>query len=224
MQSTARSAYAVIPAKAGIQVGKTPIVRHLGLAGYVPTYQAMRRFTDSRGAKTPDELWVLEHPPVYTVGIAGRAEHFPRSGEVPVERVDRGGQITYHGPGQAIVYTLVDLARRGLTVRGMVSLIEQAVIEVLGTHGMGAERRNGAPGVYVDDAKIAALGLRVRHGCCYHGVALNVDMDLAPFSAIDPCGYPGLALTQTRAHGVLADAQGMGDELARRIARLIEDK
>ncbi len=224
MQSTARSAYAVIPAKAGIQVEKTPIVRHLGLAGYVPTYQAMRRFTDSRGAKTPDELWVLEHPPVYTVGIAGRAEHFPRSGEVPVERVDRGGQITYHGPGQAIVYTLVDLARRALTVRGMVSLIEQAVIEVLGTHGMGAERRNGAPGVYVDGAKIAALGLRVRHGCCYHGVALNVDMDLAPFSAIDPCGYPGLALTQTRAHGVLADAQGMGDELARRIARLIEDK
>ncbi len=201
-----------------------PIVRHLGLAGYVPTYQAMRRFTDSRGAKTPDELWVLEHPPVYTVGIAGRAEHFPRSGEVPVERVDRGGQITYHGPGQAIVYTLVDLARRALTVRGMVSLIEQAVIEVLGTHGMGAERRNGAPGVYVDGAKIAALGLRVRHGCCYHGVALNVDMDLAPFSAIDPCGYPGLALTQTRAHGVLADVQGMGDELARRIARLIEDK
>src|SRR6266705_3746445 len=195
MQVAERSASAVIPAKAGIQVGKTP-----------------------------DELWVLEHPPVYTVGIAGRAEHFPRSGEVPVERVDRGGQITYHGPGQAIVYTLVDLARRALTVRGMVSLIEQAVIEVLGTHGMGAERRSGAPGVYVDCAKIAALGLRVRHGCCYHGVALNVDMDLAPFSAIDPCGYPGLALTQTRAHGVLADAQGMGDELARRIARLIEDK
>ena len=224
MQVAERSASAVIPAKAGIQVGKTPIVRHLGLAGYVPTYQAMRRFTDSRGAKTPDELWVLEHPPVYTVGIAGRAEHFPRSGEVPVERVDRGGQITYHGPGQAIVYTLVDLARRALTVRGMVSLIEQAVIEVLGTHGMGAERRNGAPGVYVDCAKIAALGLRVRHGCCYHGVALNVDMDLAPFSAIDPCGYPGLAVTQTRAYGVLADATEMGDELACRITRLIEDK
>jgi len=224
MQVAERSASALIPARAGIQADKATIIRRLGLAEYASTYQAMRRFTDSRGAKTPDELWVLEHPPVYTVGIAGRAEHFPRSGEVPVERVDRGGQITYHGPGQAIVYTLVDLARRGLTVRGMVSLIEQAVIEVLGTHGMGAERRNGAPGVYVDDAKIAALGLRVRHGCCYHGVALNVDMDLAPFSAIDPCGYPGLALTQTRAHGVLADAQGMGDELARRIARLIEDK
>ncbi len=141
---------------------------------------------------------------------------------MPIERTDRGGQITYHGPGQAIVYALVDLARRGLTVRAMVSLIEQAVIELLGAHGVGAERRKGAPGVYVDGAKIAALGLRVRRGCCYHGVALNVDMDLAPFSAIDPCGYPGLAVTQTRAHGVLAGATEMGDELARRIARLIE--
>ena len=224
MQSAARSASAVIPAKAGIQIEKATIVRHLGLAGYAPTYQAMRGFTDARGTKTPDELWVLEHPPVYTVGIAGRAEHFPRSGEVPIERIDRGGQITYHGPGQAIVYALIDLARRSLTVRGMVSLIEQAVIEVLQAHGVRAERRNGAPGLYVDGAKIAALGLRVRRGCCYHGVALNVDMDLAPFSAIDPCGYPGLAVTQTRAHGVLAEAEEMGHELARRIARLIEDK
>ena len=124
MQVAERSASALIPARAGIQADKATIIRRLGLAEYASTYQAMRRFTDSRGAKTPDELWVLEHPPVYTVGIAGRAEHFPRSGEVPVERVDRGGQITYHGPGQAIVYTLVDLARRGLTVRGMVSLIE----------------------------------------------------------------------------------------------------
>ncbi len=178
MQSAATS-ISVIPAQAGIQIGRVPIIRHLGLAEYATTYQAMRRFTDSRGTATPDELWVLEHPPVYTVGIAGRAEHFPRSGELPVERVDRGGQITYHGPGQAIVYTLIDLARRGLTVRGMVSLIEQAVIEVLEAHGVGAERRNGAPGLYVDGAKIAALGLRVRRGCCYHGVALNVNMDLA---------------------------------------------
>jgi lipoyl(octanoyl) transferase len=184
----------------------------------------MRRFADSRGTTTPDELWVLEHPPVYTVGIAGRTEHFPRSGEVPVERIDRGGQITYHGPGQAIVYTLVDLARRRLPVRGMVSLIEQAVIEVLAAHGVGAGLRNGAPGVYVDGAKIAALGLRVRRGGCYHGVALNVDMDLAPFSAIDPCGYPGLEVTQARAHGIVARAEEMGADLARRIARLIEDK
>jgi lipoyl(octanoyl) transferase len=222
MQSAARSAYAVIPAKAGIQIEAT-IIRPLGLAGFVPTYQAMRGFTEDRNATTPDELWVLEHPPIYTVGIAGRAEHFPRNGEVPVERIDRGGQITYHGPGQAIVYALVDLARRGLTVRGMVSLIEEAVIEVLAAHGVAAERRKGAPGVYVDDAKIAALGLRVRRGCCYHGVALNVDMDLAPFSAIDPCGYPGLAVTQTRAHGVLAGAEEMGGELALRIARLTDE-
>ena len=222
MQSAARSAYAVIPAKAGIQIEKAPIVRHLGLAGFVPTYQAMRRFTDERVTTTPDELWVLEHPPVYTVGIAGREKHFPRESAIPLERIDRGGQITYHGPGQAIVYALVDLARRGLTVRGMVSLIEQAVIKVLAAHGVRAERTNGAPGVYVDGAKIAALGLRVRRGCCYHGVALNVDMDLAPFSAIDPCGYPGLAVTQARAHGVLANATEMGDELASRITRLIQ--
>jgi lipoyl(octanoyl) transferase len=221
MQSAATS-ISVIPAQAGIQIGKVPIVRHLGLAEYVSTYQAMRRFTDSRETATPDELWVLEHPPVYTVGIAGRAEHLPRSGEVPIVRIDRGGQITFHGPGQAIVYALVDLARRGLTVRGMVSLIEQAVIELLGAHGVGAERRQGAPGAYVDGAKIAALGLRVRRGCCYHGVALNVDMDLAPFSAIDPCGYPGLAVTQTHAHGVVAGAEEMGDELARRIARMLD--
>ena len=224
MQLAERSASALIPARAGIQVDKATIIRRLGLAEYASTYQAMRRFTDSRGTKTPDELWVLEHPPVYTVGIAGRVEHFPRSGDIPVERVDRGGQITYHGPGQSIVYTLVDLTRRGLAVRAMVALLEQAVIETLRRHDVMAERKDRAPGVYVASAKIAALGLRVRHGCCYHGVALNVDMDLAPYSAIDPCGYPGLAVTQTRAHGVLADAQGMGDELARRIARLIERK
>ena len=221
MQSAATS-ISVIPAQAGIQAERPAIVRHLGLAEFAPTYQSMRRFTDARGTTTPDELWVLEHPPIYTVGIAGREKHFPRESAIPLQRIDRGGQITYHGPGQAIVYALVDLARRGLTVRGMVSLIEQAVIELLGAHGVGAERRKGAPGVYVDRAKIAALGLRVRRGCCYHGVALNVDMDLAPFSAIDPCGYPGLAVTQTRAHGAVAGAEEMGDELARRIARMLD--
>ena len=205
-------------------LGCRAVIKRLGLADYAPTYAAMRRFTDARGAPTPDELWVLEHPPVYTVGITGRAEHFPRSGEVPVERIDRGGQITYHGPGQAIVYALVDLARRGLTVRAMVTLLERTVIDTLREHDVTAEIKIGAPGVYVDGAKIAALGLRVRRGCCYHGLALNVDMDLAPFFAIDPCGYPGLAVTQTRAHGVLAGATEMGDELARRLARLIEDR
>ncbi|HEY6241091.1 MAG TPA: lipoyl(octanoyl) transferase LipB [Burkholderiales bacterium] len=203
---------------------KAPIVRHLDLAEYAATYQAMRRFTDARGATTPDELWMLEHPSVYTVGIAGREKHFPRVSAIPLERTDRGGQITYHGPGQAIVYTLVDLARLGLTVRTMVTLIEQAVIDTLREHAVRAERKSGAPGVYVGGAKIAALGLRVRRGCCYHGVALNVNMDLAPFSAIDPCGYPGLQVTQTSAHGVAASTEDLGNELARRIARFIEEK
>jgi lipoyl(octanoyl) transferase len=223
MQSAATS-ISVIPAQAGTRAEGPPIVRHLGLADYAPTYGAMRRFTDERSATTPDELWVLEHPPVFTVGIAGREKHFPRDSAIPLERIDRGGQITYHGPGQAIVYALVDLARRGLTVRAMVTLLERAVIDTLREHDVMAGRKNGAPGVYVDGAKIAALGLRVRRGCCYHGVALNVNMDLSPFSAIDPCGYPGLAVTQARAHGILAGAEEMGDELARRIARLIEDQ
>jgi len=223
MQRAEQSVFPVIPAKAGIQNCESPSIRHLGLAEYLPTYDAMRRFTDVRGAATPDELWMLEHPPVYTVGLAGRKEHFPRGSEIPLEHIDRGGQITYHGPGQAIVYALVDLARRGLTVRGMVNLIEGAVINTLAAHGVvRAARRPGAPGVYVEGAKIAALGLRVRRGCCYHGVALNVRMDLAPFSAIDPCGYPGLAVTQTSVLGIADSAEELGGELASRIARLIQ--
>jgi lipoyl(octanoyl) transferase len=196
-------------------------VRRLGVAEYISTYEAMRRFTDARSAATPDELWIVQHPPVYTVGLAGRKEHFPRNSDIPLERVDRGGQITYHGPGQAIVYTLVDLARRQLTVRGLVRLLEQAVIDVLAGRGVAAERRSGAPGVYVGGAKVAALGLRVRRGCAYHGVALNVDMDLKPFCAIDPCGYPGLAVTQTSALGVRADADALGAALAARIETLL---
>jgi len=222
MQTAERSISAVIPAQAGIQVCEPPIVKHLGLTDYATTYPAMRRFTDERGTATPDELWVLEHSPVYTVGIAGRAEHFPRASAIPVERVDRGGQITYHGPGQAIVYALFDLARRGLTVRGMVTLLEQAVIDTLAVHDVLAARTSGAPGVYVDGAKIAALGLRVRRGCCYHGVALNVNMDLAPFSAIDPCGYSGLEVTQASALGVAAGTEELGRALAERIVELIE--
>jgi len=197
-------------------------VRRLGVARYVPTYEAMRRFTDARDAATPDELWVLQHPPVYTVGLAGRPQHLPRGSTIPLERIDRGGQITYHGPGQAIVYTLVDLQRRAITVRGLVRLIEQAVIDLLAGHGVAAERKAGAPGVYVRGAKIAALGLRVRRGCAYNGVALNVDMDLSPFGDIDPCGYPGLAVTQTCALGVPGSADALGEALARRIASLLE--
>lgn len=199
-----------------------PLVRHLGLSDYAVTYDAMRRFTADRNSATPDELWVLEHPGVYTGGIAARPEHFAKNSHIPLVRTDRGGQITYHGPGQAIVYTLVDLERRRLTVRGMVALIEDAVIGVLGGRGASAARKAGAPGVYVDGAKIAALGLRVRRGCCYHGVALNVAMDLAPFSDIDPCGYPGLRVTQTSALGVAGDAQDLGRALAKRIAELLE--
>jgi len=201
-------------------------MRRLGLVEYAPTYEAMRRFTDARGGETDDELWLVQHPPVYTVGIAGRTEHFPRQGSIPgsipVERIDRGGQITYHGPGQALVYTLLDLTRRRLTVRSLVRRLEQAVIDCLATYNVEASRRAGAPGVYVDGAKVAALGLRVRRGCCYHGIALNVNMDLTPFSAIDPCGYPGLAVTQTSALGVGEDTDAMGEVLAHRIAELLE--
>jgi lipoyl(octanoyl) transferase len=201
-------------------------VRRLGLVEYAPTYEAMRRFTEARGTDTPDEIWLVQHPPVYTVGIAGRTEHFPRAGSIPgpipVQRIDRGGQITYHGPGQAIVYALLDLTRRGLSVRTLVRRLEQAVIDCLAAYNVRAERRPGAPGVYVDGAKVAALGLRVRRGCCYHGIALNVDMDLTPFSVIDPCGYPGLSVTQTSALGIRADTGAMGEALARRIAELLE--
>jgi lipoyl(octanoyl) transferase len=198
-------------------------MRRLGTVDYAPTVEAMRRFTEARDASTPDELWLLEHPPVYTVGVGGRPEHLPRGSSIPLERVDRGGQITYHGPGQAIVYTLVDLARRHLTVRSLVRLLEQAVIDVLDGRGITAGRRAGAPGVYADGRKIAALGLRVRRGCTYHGVALNVDMDLAPFRDIDPCGYPGLEVTRTADLGVDADATTLGALLAARILILLKE-
>lgn len=201
-------------------------VRRLGLIDYQPTYEAMRRFTETRGAGTADELWLLQHPPVYTTGIAGRPEHFPPAGSIPgsipILRTDRGGQITYHGPGQAVVYALLDLTRLKLSVRSLVKVLEQAVIDCLEAYNVHGSRRAGAPGVYAGDAKVAALGLRVRRGCCYHGVALNVDMDLSPFSAIDPCGYPGLAVTQTSALGIPLDAEAMGEMLAKRVAELLE--
>jgi lipoyl(octanoyl) transferase len=194
------------------------IVRQLGRVDYLPTVDAMRDFTARRDAATPDELWVLEHPPVYTVGQAGRAEHLPRASSIPVVRTDRGGQITYHGPGQAIVYVMVDLARRAMTVRELVRRIEAAVIGLLADHGVVAGRRTGAPGVYVDDAKVAALGLRVRHGRSYHGVALNVDMTLAPYTDIDPCGYPGLRVTQLADLGIRLPPAQAGMALADAIA------
>ena len=194
------------------------IVRHLGCVGYLPTLEEMRAFTAARNEATRDELWLLEHPPVYTLGQG--AGHGPVANDIPVVKSDRGGDITYHGPGQLVAYTLIDLARRGIRVKEFVALLEQAVIDLL--EGRGA-RRPGAPGVYVDGAKIAALGIRVRQGRAYHGLSLNVDMDLAPFSAIDPCGYPGLKVTQLRDIGIRKPLRAVGDELSGVLARRIED-
>jgi lipoyl(octanoyl) transferase len=194
------------------------VTRRLGRVPYGQSYEDMRRFTAARAAATPDELWLLEHPPVYTLGQAGRLEHLRRATAIPVERVDRGGQVTYHGPGQIVAYALLDLRRRELTVRRLVATLEQAVIDLLAGYRIAGERRPGAPGVYVGGAKIAALGLRVRNGCSYHGVALNVAMDLAPFGDIDPCGYEGLAVTQLADLGVTAGVAQVADLFAARIA------
>jgi len=185
-------------------------VRHLGRVEYEPTWRAMQDFTARRTADTPDEIWLLEHPPVYTQGQAGKPEHLIAATRIPVVPIDRGGQITYHGPGQVVAYVLVDLRRRGYGIRELVARLEQAVIDLLAAQGVAAARLAGAPGVYAGGAKIAALGLRVKHGCTYHGLALNVDMDLAPFAAINPCGYAGMAVTQCRDLGVglsVADAE-----------------
>ena len=193
-------------------------VLRLGRAEYVPTWRAMQAFTTQRGADSADELWLLEHPPVYTLGVAGRTEHLPRiANGIPVVRTDRGGQITYHGPGQVVLYLLLDLRRRGLSVRPLVRIMEQAVIDLLAAYGVAAAGRHEAPGVYVDGAKIAALGLRIRNNCCYHGLAFNVDMDLSPFHTIDPCGYSGLAVTQARDLGMVDGAELLGEKLVRHL-------
>ena len=171
-------------------------VRRLGLAEYQPVWRAMQEFTDRRTADTADELWVVQHPPVFTQGQAGRAEHLLAPGDIPVVQVDRGGQVTYHGPGQVVIYPLLDIRRLGVNIRGLVQGIEQAIIDLLDSYGVSAARRAGAPGVYVAGAKIAALGLRVRKSRSFHGLALNVDLDLEPFSRINPCGFQGLAVTR----------------------------
>lgn len=198
------------------------ILRRLGLAEYAPTWQAMREFTAHRTHETPDELWLCEHPPVFTQGLAGKPEHLLRDIGIPVVKIDRGGQITYHGPGQVIAYLLLDIRRRGLTIRGLVARMEQAVIDLLAEYGVGGERLAGAPGVYVDGAKIAALGLKVKNGCCYHGLALNVDMDLSPFAAINPCGYAGMAVTQLRELCAATDTQQVRERLAAHLERTLK--
>ncbi len=174
---------------------RTALVRDLGRQPYEPVWRAMQRFTDARDEASPDELWLLEHDPVFTLGQAGRPEHVLAPGDIPVLHVDRGGQVTYHGPGQIVAYPLLDLRRLKIGVREYVCRIEQAVIDTLGEWNIGAARRDGAPGVYVNDAKVAALGIRVRRGCSFHGLAFNIAMDLEPFARINPCGYAGLQVT-----------------------------
>jgi lipoyl(octanoyl) transferase len=199
------------------------VVKRLGRVDYEPTWRAMQAFTAARITDTADEIWVVEHPPVYTVGVAGRNAHLPRErSDIPLVRIDRGGQITYHGPGQVVVYLLLDMRRRGLTVRPLVRLMETGVIDSLADFGIAAAGRVDAPGVYVGPAKIAALGLRVTRGSCYHGLALNVDMDLSPFSDIDPCGYPGLAVTQLRDLGIDASMELVTDKLTQHLMRLLK--
>jgi lipoyl(octanoyl) transferase len=199
-----------------------PRVRRLGMTDYASTWREMQAFTAARDAATRDEIWLTEHPAVYTLGLAGKAEHLLRADTgIPLVKCDRGGQITYHGPGQAVAYMLLDIKRRGLGVRVLVRKLETAVIDLLDDYGIAARNRIDAPGVYVNDAKIAALGLRVKNGCCYHGLALNIDMDLTPFQAINPCGYQGMAVTHLRALGVNDSMAAIGDKLARHLLRAL---
>ena len=199
-----------------------PVVKRLGRVDYEPTFQAMQDFTATRTAETPDELWVVEHPPVYTLCQAGKPEHILRDIGIPLVKIDRGGQVTYHGPGQVVIYLLLDLPRLKIKVRELVTTIEQAVIDLLAEYSVTAERRDGAPGVYVGDAKIAALGLRIRNGCSYHGVSLNVDMDLSPFDAINPCGYAGLRVIQTKDLNIPLTAHEAGEQLSQYLLQQLE--
>ena len=195
-------------------------LRRLGLADYEPAWHAMQAFTDRRDEATGDELWLLQHPPVFTQGQAGKAEHLLAPGDIPVVQVDRGGQVTYHGPGQIVAYPLIDIRRRGIGVRDFVCRIEEAIIRVLAHYGVRGERIAGAPGIYVAGDKIASLGLRVRRGCTFHGLAFNIDMDLEPFQRINPCGYAGLRVTQLSA---LASVQfgDVEDRLVQNLAQLL---
>ncbi|HWU35671.1 MAG TPA: lipoyl(octanoyl) transferase LipB [Methylovorus sp.] len=188
-------------------------IRRLGLRGYEDTWHAMQEFTARRDAATPDELWLTEHPPIYTLGLNRRDATPPLRTDIPLLPVDRGGKITYHGPGQVVIYLLLDLERQGWTIRDVVNAMEQSIVHLLGQHGVTAYARADAPGVYVGEAKIASLGLRIKQQRCYHGLALNVDMDLAPFSAIDPCGYKGMPVAQTRDLGLRLTPTQAGDAL-----------
>jgi len=194
------------------------IVRRLGLVEYLPTFEAMRRLTAERNEQTPDEIWLLQHPQVFTQGQAGKAEHLLAPGDIPVIQVDRGGQVTYHGPGQLVAYLMLDLRRLGLGVRELVTAMEQSLVDVLATYGIEAAPKADAPGVYVNGDKIASLGLRVSRGCSFHGLALNVDMDMSPFWRINPCGYAGLKMVQLK--DLLAQPASL-DEVAERLEQAL---
>jgi lipoyl(octanoyl) transferase len=202
--------------------GEPAITRWLGRVPYEPTWRAMQQFTDTRTATTPDELWLLEHEPVFTLGMNADPAHVLGAGDIPVVRIDRGGQVTYHGPGQLVLYALIDLRRARLGVRDLVTALERAVIDLAARHGIRAECRANAPGVYVAGAKLASVGLRVRRGGSYHGLALNVEMDLEPFARINPCGYAGLAVTQLAAlggpRGIEATGRALASLLQQRLA------
>ena len=197
-------------------------VKQLGRVEYEPTWRAMLDFTIARTADTPDEIWIVEHPPVFTLGQAGKPEHLLVDVGIPVVKIDRGGQITYHGPGQVVIYLLLDLNRLKIKVRELVTAIEQAVIDFLAAHGVTADRLAGAPGVYVGDAKIAALGLKIKNGCSYHGLSLNVDMDISPFTAINPCGYAGLKVVQTKDFNIPLTAEQAGEQLTQYLLRQLD--
>jgi lipoyl(octanoyl) transferase len=194
-----------------------PHIRTLGMVEYQPTWEAMKKFTAERTSETRDEIWLVQHPPTYTQGLAGKPEHLLNPTDIPVVKIDRGGQITYHGPGQIVAYLLLDMRRWKITVRELVRLMEQAVVNLLADYGVTAEGREDAPGVYVNGAKIASLGLKIRNGCCYHGLAFNVDMDLAPFANINPCGYKGLRVTQCCELGITAPLNELQAELAQNL-------
>lgn len=199
-----------------------PLLRALGRADYESTWRAMQAFTEGRTAETRDEIWIVEHSPVFTIGLNGTPDHLLRRSAIPVVHVDRGGQITYHGPGQLVIYLLLDLRRRSYGVRELVRRMERAVIALLAEEGVAAEGRVDAPGVYVGAAKIAALGLRVKNGCCYHGLALNIDVDLAPFADINPCGHAGMAVTRTRDLGLDLTVQAAGGRLSQHLLDLLD--
>ena len=194
-----------------------PETRFLGLVEYQPAWDAMKQFTAERVPETRDEIWLVQHPPVYTQGLAGKPEHLLHSTNIPVIKIDRGGQITYHGPGQIVAYLLLDLRRWKINVRELVRVMEQAVIDLLGEFGVAAQGREDAPGVYVGDAKIASLGLKIKNGYCYHGLAFNVDMDLSPFANINPCGHAGLRVTQCCELGITAGIEELQAQLAQNL-------